>query len=57
MKPNRTCESSSLLQCRGPERRATIWHLLVAALIVSGFVGVANLVAASSPPTSVTQKR
>jgi hypothetical protein len=36
-------KSPPLLQCRGPERRATLWHLLVAMLIVAGFVGGVGL--------------
>jgi hypothetical protein len=36
-------QPSPLLQCRGPDRRATRWHLLVAILIVVGFVGVVGL--------------
>jgi hypothetical protein len=34
--------SSALLQCRGPERRATVWHLAAAVAIVALFVATVS---------------
>ena len=33
---------SALLQCRGPERRLTRWHVLAALVLFAGFVGAAG---------------
>jgi hypothetical protein len=41
---------SLVLQCRGPERRVTLLHLLVAVLIVVGFVGGVGLLQWHMPP-------
>jgi len=44
--------SSSLLQCRGPERRATLWHLAAAIAIVAVFVGGVRLLQLPLPVSS-----
>jgi hypothetical protein len=42
-----------LLQCRGPERRLTWRHLIVAALLIAGFVSAVSVLAIAAPRPTV----
>ena len=44
--------TSPLLQCRGPERRVTVWHVAAAVALVGLFLGGVGLLKLP-PPAAV----